>query len=47
MWNNSSEGWMGRIWNSSEAKVLQEQQTSPYLNLYLAFEERWWVTRAL
>ncbi len=38
MWNNSTEGWMGRAWNSSEAKVLQEQQTSPYLNLYLAFE---------
>lgn len=38
MWNRSAEGWQGRFWNSSEAKVLQEQQNSPYLNLYLAVE---------
>ncbi|MBW6514690.1 MAG: GNAT family N-acetyltransferase [Candidatus Syntrophosphaera sp.] len=38
MWNRSAEGWMGRFWNSSEARVLQEQQNSPYLNLYLAVE---------
>ncbi len=38
MWNRSGEGWQGRFWNSSESKVLLEQQNSPYLNLYLALE---------
>lgn len=38
MWNRSGEGWQGRFWNSSASKVLQEQQNSPYLNLYLAMD---------
>ena len=36
MWNRSSEGWNGRIWNSSEARVLQKERDSAYLNLWLA-----------
>lgn len=36
MWNRSSEGWNGRVWNSSEARVLQEERDSSHLNLWLA-----------
>lgn len=36
MWNRSGDGWNGRVWNSSETKVLQEERDSPYLNLWLA-----------
>ncbi len=36
MWNRSSSVWNGRIFNSSEKKVLQEEENSTYLNLYLA-----------
>lgn len=36
MWNRSADGWMGRSFNSSEAKVLEEEGKGSYLNLYLA-----------
>ncbi len=36
MWNRSSDGWNGRVWNSSETKVLQEERDSVYLKLWLA-----------
>ncbi|MBP8705741.1 MAG: GNAT family N-acetyltransferase, partial [Candidatus Cloacimonas sp.] len=38
MWNNSSEGWNGRVFNSTEEKVLQQESGTQYLNLYLAVE---------
>lgn len=38
MWNNSSEGWNGRVFNKSEAKVLRDEACVSYLNLYLAVE---------
>ncbi len=38
MWNRSTEGWMGRFWDSSEAKVLKELENSSYLNIWLAME---------
>lgn len=38
MWNRSSEGWLGRFWDSSEAKVLKEIENSSYLNIWLAME---------
>jgi len=38
MWNNSSEGWNGRVFNSTEEKVLQQESGTKYLNLYLAVE---------
>ncbi len=39
MWNHSSEGWNGRVFNESEAKVLRDEACVSYLNLYLAVEE--------
>ena len=36
MWNRSSAGWNGQVWNSSEARVLQEERDSAHLNLWLA-----------
>jgi len=36
MWNCSSDGWMGRNFNSSEEKVLEQEGKGSYLNLYLA-----------
>lgn len=38
MWNRSSEGWNGRVFNKSEAKVQQEESATAYLNLYLAMK---------
>ncbi|HPS60468.1 MAG TPA: GNAT family N-acetyltransferase [Candidatus Cloacimonas sp.] len=38
MWNNSSDGWNGRVFNSTEEKVLQQESGTKYLNLYLAVE---------
>jgi len=38
MWNNSSDGWNGRVFNSTEEKVLQQESSTKYLNLYLAVE---------
>lgn len=38
MWNASSDGWNGRNFCSSEAKVLQSESSSSYLNLYLAMQ---------
>ncbi len=39
MWNSSSSGWMGREFNSSEAKVLEDEAKDSYHNLYLAVLE--------
>lgn len=36
MWNRSSSGWMGRDFNSSEEKVLEDEAKDSYHNLYLA-----------
>lgn len=38
MWNASGEGWNGRIFNSSAARVMADVASSSYLNLYLAVE---------
>jgi len=38
MWNASGEGWNGRVFNSSEARVCQEESSTRYLNLYLSVE---------
>lgn len=35
LWNRSSEVWNGTVFNSSEAKVLLEESSVAYLNLYL------------
>ncbi|HPT71689.1 MAG TPA: GNAT family N-acetyltransferase [Candidatus Cloacimonadota bacterium] len=39
MWNRSSSGWNGRQFNKTEQIVLQEEENSPYLNLYLAVDD--------
>lgn len=39
MWNRSSSGWNGTVFNSSEAKVLKEEEESIYLKLWLAISE--------
>ncbi|MBP7310311.1 MAG: GNAT family N-acetyltransferase [Candidatus Cloacimonetes bacterium] len=39
MLNSSSEGWHGRIFSSSEAKVLQKETSTKYHNLYLAMQD--------
>ena len=36
MWNASSDGWNGRIFNSNEAKVLQDEARTSYRNLFLS-----------
>lgn len=38
MWNASGDGWNGRIFNKSEARVLQDEASASYLNLYLSVQ---------